>query len=224
MEKKGMRLVAMIESKDEKYEVINFLPDIKVEHTDGKNFKIEEKDYIKIPYAEGIDDLTVIVGENGVGKTRLVNDILSQSEKKLFIYRLGKDKLKFGEIIFPKLNQTDYKDEYNTQYRAKYIKLRDDILNNSFIREKFQKSSSDDWFKQILKYRIDAIGEQLIKRKLLSMWDNIRFSENLSDSSLEKSGMNGLFQKLKEASGNNKQILTIVSEIEELINSHNGEE
>ncbi|HFR3976990.1 TPA: hypothetical protein ACHVI3_001113, partial [Streptococcus suis] len=100
----------------------------------------------------------------------------------------------------------------------------DDILNNSFIREKFQKSSSDDWFKQILKYRIDAIGEQLIKRKLLSMWDNIRFSENLSDSSLEKSGMNGLFQKLKEASGNNKQILTIVSEIEELINSHNGEE
>ncbi|HEM4050336.1 TPA: ATP-binding protein [Streptococcus suis] len=134
------------------------------------------------------------------------------------------DKLKFGEIIFPKLNQTDYKDEYNTQYRAKYIKLRDDILNNSFIREKFQKSSSDDWFKQILKYRIDAIGEQLIKRKLLSMWDNIRFSENLSDSSLEKSGMNGLFQKLKEASGNNKQILTIVSEIEELINSHNGEE
>lgn len=93
MKKMGMRLVAMIESKDEKYEVINFLPDIKVKHTGGKNFKIEEKeDYIKIPYAEGIDDLTVIVGENGVGKTRLVNDILSQSEEKLFIYRLGKDK------------------------------------------------------------------------------------------------------------------------------------
>ncbi|MGQ7367315.1 AAA family ATPase [Streptococcus suis] len=134
------------------------------------------------------------------------------------------DKLKSGEIIFPEFNQTKFKDEYKTQYRAKYIKLREDILNNSFIREKNQKSSSDDQFKQILKYRIDAIGEQLIKRKLLSIWDNIRFSENLSDSSLEKSGLNGLFQQLKEASANNEQILTIVSEIEELMNSHNGEE
>ncbi|HFI2473310.1 TPA: AAA family ATPase [Streptococcus suis] len=134
------------------------------------------------------------------------------------------EKLKSGEIIFPEFNETNYKDEYKTQYREKYIKLRDDILNNSFIREKIQKSSSDDRFKQILKYRIDAIGEQLIKRKLLSMWDKIWFSENLSDSPSEKSEMNGLFQQLKEASGNNKQILTIVSEIEKLINSHNGEE
>ncbi|HEM5490099.1 TPA: hypothetical protein U1617_000626 [Streptococcus suis] len=87
MEKKGMRLVAMIEKiveEEDKYEVINFLPDIKVKHKEGKEFEIEEdENYIKIPYAEGIDDLTVIVGENGVGKTRLVNDILSQSEEKL---------------------------------------------------------------------------------------------------------------------------------------------
>ncbi|HFI0130846.1 TPA: AAA family ATPase [Streptococcus suis] len=134
------------------------------------------------------------------------------------------DKLKSGEIIFPEFNQTNFKDEYKTQYRAKYIKLREGILNNSFIREKIQKSSSDDQFKQILKYRIDAIGEQLIKRKLLSIWDKIWFSENLSDSPSEKSELNGLFQQLKEASANNEQILTIVSEIEELMNSHNGEE
>ncbi|MBO3756889.1 AAA family ATPase [Streptococcus suis] len=134
------------------------------------------------------------------------------------------DKLKSGEIIFPEFNQINFKDEYKTQYRAKYIKLREGILNNSFIREKIQKSSSDDQFKQILKYRIDAIGEQLIKRKLLSIWDKIWFSENLSDSPSEKSELNGLFQQLKEASANNEQILTIVSEIEELMNSHNGEE
>lgn len=148
---------------------------------------------------------------------------------KIFIekYKVDKqiiDKLKSGEIIFPEFNQTKFKDEYKTQYRAKYIKLREGILNNSFIREKIQKSSSDDRFKQILKYRIDAIGEQLIKRKLLSMWDKIWFSENLSDSPSEKSEMNGLFKQLKEVSANNKQILTIVSEIEELMNSHNGEE
>lgn len=81
------------ENKEEKYEIINFLPDIKVKYTDKKEFKIEKNEgYIKIPYAEGIDDLSVIVGENGVGKTRLVNDILSQDEKKLFIYQLGNDK------------------------------------------------------------------------------------------------------------------------------------
>lgn len=131
------------------------------------------------------------------------------------------DKLKFGEIIFPKLNQTDYKDEYNTQYRAKYIKLRDDILNNSFIREKIQKSSSDDRFKQILKYRIEAIGEQLIKRKLLSIWDNIWFSETPSSGNSE---VDRLLQKLREVSATNEQVLLRVLEIEELMNSHNGEE
>ncbi|HEM5997454.1 TPA: AAA family ATPase [Streptococcus suis] len=88
MKKKGMRLVAMVESKDEKYEVINFLPDIKVKHTGGKKFKIEENEgYIKIPYAEGIGDLTVIVGENGVGKTTLLNNISSLSEGRCFIFK-----------------------------------------------------------------------------------------------------------------------------------------
>ncbi|MEG3268005.1 hypothetical protein [Streptococcus suis] len=87
MEKKGMRLVAMIEKiveEEDKYEVINFLPDIKVKHTDGKEFKIEKNEgYIKIPYAEGIDDLTVIVGENGVGKTTLLNSIKCSSIHKV---------------------------------------------------------------------------------------------------------------------------------------------
>ncbi|MFI3069222.1 hypothetical protein [Streptococcus suis] len=119
------------------------------------------------------------------------------------------------------MNQTDYKDEYNTQYRAKYIKLRDDILNNSFIREKIQKSSSDDRFKQILKYRIEAIGEQLIKRKLLSIWDNIWFSETPSSGNSE---VDRLLQKLREVSATNEQVLLRVLEIEELMNSHNGEE
>ncbi|CYU43796.1 ATP-binding protein [Streptococcus suis] len=131
------------------------------------------------------------------------------------------EKLKSGEIIFPEFNRTNYKDEYKTQYREKYIKLRDDILNNSFIREKIQKSSSDDRFKQILKYRIDAIGEQLIKRKLLSMWDKIWFSETVPEIS---SGNSELLQQIREVFATNKQVLLKVSEIEELINSHNGEE
>ncbi|MDW8751297.1 hypothetical protein Q7W34_07585 [Streptococcus suis] len=91
MKKKGMRLVAMIEKiveEEDKYEVINFLPDIKVKHKGGKEFEIEEnEDYIKIPYAEGIDDLTVIVGKNGVGKTTLLNKISSLSEDRYFIFK-----------------------------------------------------------------------------------------------------------------------------------------
>ncbi|HEM2808454.1 TPA: AAA family ATPase [Streptococcus suis] len=91
MEKKGMRLVAMIEKiveEEDKYEVINFLPDIKVKYTDEKEFKIEKNEgYIKIPYAEGIDDLSVIVGENGVGKTTLLNSISSLSEDRYFIFK-----------------------------------------------------------------------------------------------------------------------------------------
>lgn len=39
-ENKDMRLVAMIEKKNsDEYEVINFLPDIKVKHVEGKNLK-----------------------------------------------------------------------------------------------------------------------------------------------------------------------------------------
>lgn len=89
MTEKGMRLVAMIEEKENgQYDVVNFLPDLKIKHIQGKEFEvIEEKDHIQIPYAQGINDLTVIVGENGVGKTRLVNDIFSLDEKKMFVFK-----------------------------------------------------------------------------------------------------------------------------------------
>ncbi len=68
-ENKGMRLVAMIGKKNsEEYEVINFLPDIKIKHTEANNFEvIENPDYIKIPYAERIDDL----GESLIRKKML---------------------------------------------------------------------------------------------------------------------------------------------------------
>ena len=90
-ENKGMRLVAMIgKKKSDEYEVINFLPDIKVKHTEANNFEVSENsDYIKIPYADGIDDLTIIVGENGVGKTRLINNIFKLNSSFIFIYEVN---------------------------------------------------------------------------------------------------------------------------------------
>lgn len=135
-------------------------------------------------------------------------------------------KFKADKQIIDKLksDQSNYKDKYKTQYRAKYIKLREDILNNSFIREKIQKSSSDEQFKQILKYRIDAIGEQLIKRKLLSMWDKIWFSETVPEPSSRNSEVDRLLQQLRKVYATNEQVLLKASEIEELMNSHSGEE
>ncbi|HEL9630120.1 TPA: hypothetical protein U0K61_001265 [Streptococcus suis] len=117
MKKKGMRLVAMIEKiveEEDKYEVINFLPDIKVKHKGGKEFEIEEnEDYIKIPYAEGIDDLTVIVGKNGVGKTTLLNKISSLSEDRYFIFKNN--------------------DKVDPNYKGRECYNNWHILNNEFI-------------------------------------------------------------------------------------------
>lgn len=106
-ENKGMRLVEMIEKKDSnEYEVINFLPDIKVKHIEGKKFEVNENpDYVKIPYADGIDDLTVIVGENGVGKTSILNKIrettYSYPDGTWFIYKTDNGYNSNDNIHFP---------------------------------------------------------------------------------------------------------------------------
>ena len=106
-ENKGMRLVAMIEKKNsDEYEVINFLPDIKVKHVEGKKFEVNENpDYVKIPYADGIDDLTVIVGENGVGKTSILNKIRETTYRypdgTWFIYKTDNGYISNDNIHFP---------------------------------------------------------------------------------------------------------------------------
>lgn len=57
--------------------------------------------------------------------------------------------------------------------------------------------------------------------KLLSMWDKIWFSETVPEIA---SGNSELLQQIREVFATNKQVLLKVSEIEKLINSHNGEE
>ncbi|WP_369351227.1 AAA family ATPase [Streptococcus hillyeri] len=82
-----LRLVAMIEENNGEYEVINFLPDVIVTQPQNGVFGITEiKEYIHIPYTKGISNLTVIVGENGVGKTNLINNIFQLNKEFYFIY------------------------------------------------------------------------------------------------------------------------------------------
>ncbi len=121
-ENKGMRLVAMIGKKNsDEYEVINFLPDIKVKYIKKNEFVVVENiNYIKIPYAKGIDDLTVIVGENGVGKTRLVNTISNISSKEILIYRSGND------YFVNRIDEIVLKDKGNNYYYLNLI-TKDDL-------------------------------------------------------------------------------------------------
>lgn len=71
------RLVAMIEATDKDYTITNFLPDIKITYNAGLDrFEIEEiRDYINIAYAPNISDVTLIVGQNGTGKTSLLRKV-----------------------------------------------------------------------------------------------------------------------------------------------------
>ncbi|MGT2757743.1 hypothetical protein [Streptococcus ovuberis] len=157
MTQKGMRLVAMIEAKENgQYEVVNFLPDLKIKHITGKEFEvIEDQNYIKIPYAQGIDDLTVIVGENGVGKTRLVNDIFSLDENKMFIFKNLDEidpsyKGRHAYYNFHALNESSYgNNEWNLVFKgAKFVGDDDSewLINKvSFVKLSNSIESTSSW-------------------------------------------------------------------------------
>ncbi|WP_228475163.1 AAA family ATPase [Streptococcus suis] len=112
-------LVALIEqtygiSTEPIFKIINFLPDFKVKkiHENGlhkKNsqgqycFDIIHKDVFQIPYVGDIKNLSVIVGENGSGKTTIINQILRGGKGKSQIYLIFKQNDKFW--TYPDLAQ-----------------------------------------------------------------------------------------------------------------------
>lgn len=97
-----MRLVALIEESyysqnDKVFKVINFLPDIKVEkviengiHKQDNGiyyFDInKEQDPVQIPYTNNIKDLSVIIGQNGSGKTMTINKILREDNRETLVH------------------------------------------------------------------------------------------------------------------------------------------
>ena len=115
-EKEDDFLKREIENKESEreYKVINFLPDIKVEKIveddvhlqDEKNkyrFRIVKKDMFQIPYTKEFRDLTVIVGENGSGKTMMLNKIFKFGDRG-FTYLLFE---KNNEILIYKDTSLD---------------------------------------------------------------------------------------------------------------------
>lgn len=130
-EENKIRLVALIEEiekrddnslkkeigkkePEKEYKIVNFLPDIKVEKIieddvhlqDNKNkyyFKIVKKDMFQIPYTKKFKDLTVIVGENGAGKTMMLNKIFKFGDRGFTYLIFEKNK----EILIYKDNSLD---------------------------------------------------------------------------------------------------------------------
>lgn len=179
----GIWLVAMIEEKKDSYEVINFLPNIKVNHIEENKFSVvEEPNYIKIPYAEGIDVLTAIVGENGVGKTSLINDILSLNDKTNFVFCQRID----SKNIYKQIGKLDLIfDEKNINFDDKIFEAsRLDIVKfstsievsepNDLIRQKeygFQSSN--------LSVTESLQGNKLVEVNLLDMTNQILFFDEI---------------------------------------------
>ncbi|MFI3128231.1 AAA family ATPase [Streptococcus suis] len=101
-------LVALIEqtygiSTEPIFKIINFLPDFKVKkiHENGlhkKNsqgqycFEIIHEDVFQIPYVGDIKSLSVIVGENGSGKTTIINQILRGGKSQIYLIFKQNDK------------------------------------------------------------------------------------------------------------------------------------
>lgn len=143
-EKSKIRLVALIEEVEDKslkkeYKIVNFLPDIKVEKNIENNvhlqdsdnkyrFRIVKKDIFQIPYTKEFKDLTVIVGENGAGKTMMLNKIFKfgdigntclifEKNKEILIY----NNTSLRNIVFQSSNNYTY--SVRSLNKEKYLNI-----------------------------------------------------------------------------------------------------
>ena len=127
------------------------------------------------------------------------------------------DKLKKGEHIFLKKNelQDEIIKEFRSQYKDKYHKLKTKILQRSYIKDYQDCLNDDEKFKMVMKYRIDAIGESLIRKKMFSIYDGVYFSETPTEVT-GNNLMDELDNLSKELSGN-PEILLKINELKKLI-------
>ena len=97
VEENNNRLIALIENINDNFKILNFLPEFKVKKViesgvhkqDSKRrycFSVEKEAVFQIPYSNNIKEISVIVGENGTGKTTIINQILSGSKEIYLIF------------------------------------------------------------------------------------------------------------------------------------------
>lgn len=136
VEENNIKLIALIEAINygSNFKILNFLPGFKVKRIvesgihkqDFKGrycFAIEKEDVFQIPYGSNLKDISIIVGENGTGKTTIINKMLRgnsntylilEKNNEFYIYSTSRR----GNISLQYLDETL---EINYFYNNAYI-------------------------------------------------------------------------------------------------------
>lgn len=179
-----IRLVALIEENyysqnDKVFKVINFLPDIKVNkviengiHKQDNGiyyFDIDkEKDAVQIPYTNNIKDLSVIVGQNGAGKTMTINKILREDNRETLVHLIFE---RDGSLYtYPNFKQESisFKQSNIHPYIIKFSNAKEFLGNDGSIRSGAIDASN---FKTLLLFNKDVL--KISKEKIISLLETI---------------------------------------------------
>lgn len=176
---------------EREYKVINFLPDIKVEKIveddvhlqDSANkyrFRIVKKDIFQIPYTKEFKDLTVIVGENGTGKTMLINNLFRFGFRSsiCLIYQKGNQILVNDPYHFKENIALEHEDEYKHDFLLLNSEKSWKIIKFSNANEYYNIDNSNS------SYRIDSSKFENINNSLklfdIKNKEDIRFWETIN--------------------------------------------
>lgn len=179
-----IRLVALIEENyysqnDKVFKVINFLPDIKVNkviengiHKQDNGiyyFDIDkEKDAVQIPYTNNIKDLSVIVGQNGAGKTMTINKILREDNRETLVHLIFE---RDGSLYtYPNFKQESisFKQSNIHPYIIKFSNTKEFLSSDESIRSGAIDASN---FKTLLLFNKDVL--KISKEKIISLLETI---------------------------------------------------
>ncbi|MEI4338642.1 AAA family ATPase [Streptococcus suis] len=208
--KNEIQLISIMErtyttSIETNFKIINFLPDYKliaiIENNSHKQdeygrycFDIVHENVFQIPYTGDIKNLSVIVGENGSGKTTIINQILRGGKEKSQIYLIFKQNDKFW--TYPDLTQETISIQHCTThpYIIKFSNAKEFPSSDIYIRPGAIDASN---FKNIIGFdkneKIVALQETI---------NQIKFVEEFKHKIIEfvdytKKGVNVTFEGAK---------------------------
>lgn len=140
VEENNIRLIALIEAINygSNFKILNFLPGFKVKRIvesgihkqdiEGRYcFAIEKEDVFQIPYGSNLKDISVIVGENGTGKTTIINKMLRGNSNTYLILE------KNNEFY---IYSTSRQDNISLQYLDETLEINY-FYNNAYIKRPY---------------------------------------------------------------------------------------